>query len=173
MTDNFPQYDPSVSSPSDPWSGEEVTVKTAPPPIGPVLKLGDETFKSTRYINKWALMALAAAERHQDDDAMAVAVYDMALTAIHSDDRARFNRYMLEHGGDDDTLVKMQEGVSELVAYWTGRKPEPPPVSSPASPIEETPPLYRHVSLSQGKVTVLPAPSTQASSIDGPESLVG
>jgi hypothetical protein len=181
MTDNFPQYPgggftEALVQPGppidDPWSGEEITVKTEPRP-GPTLTLGEETFKATRTLNKWALMAVAAAERHNDQDALAVAVYDMALTAIHPDDRARFNRYMLEHGEEDETLVKMQEAVQELVSYHTGRKSEPSPVSSPSLPTEEMPPLSRHVSFSDRKVTVLPAAAVQESSTDGQQSWAG
>lgn len=123
-------------------------------------------FKAKTKPPRWAFAVVTVAAQSKDENRQLAALVQLVRTLVVTEEKERLHEYLLDN---DEAMDQLQEAITKLSNYWSGRPLELSSDSSDSSPRPEPAPPSRVVSLSKATVRVVPAPTPH----DGPESSAG
>jgi len=137
--------------------------------VRPNLELGpapDGVFTTVESAPKWAMMKMATVAKSKDQVAQMAALVKLVGVCVVEEDRDRLDDYLNEH---DDAVDRLEEALTPVMTFWSGRPLEQRPASSQPSPLTESAPSSRVVSLSRGTVEDVSEPVGLAETWQQPE----
>jgi hypothetical protein len=134
---------------------EPAQEKAGPPDLvlGPA---PEGVFRAVDEAPQWAWMMMAVVAKKNDDIAKMEALVKLVNVCVVPEDRDRLTDYLIEH---NEAVAKLEGALTVVGQFWSGRPLEQSSTSSPSSPLPESGPTLRVVSLSAGTSETVPLPA--------------